>query len=135
MLEQYQAKKEEDAENSLKTRKRANMSKMTVSWWNGGGKLIPRLKVNPELRKYLDTKPDIFVYGEALIYRRTKEINIDGYITIVHKAMNEGVRRGIVIFYRKNLANVITKASSSKKFDIVWLRMKTPQDDRVFGFF
>ena len=68
MLEQYQAKKEEDAENSLKTRKRANKSKMTVSWWNGGGKLIPSLKVNPELSKYLDTNPDIFAHGEALIF-------------------------------------------------------------------
>ena len=55
-----------EEEYEEKAGKRGKNEKMTVSWWNGGGKLIPRMKVNPVLKKYLETKPDIFVYGEAL---------------------------------------------------------------------
>ena len=40
-------------------------SSIEVYWWNGGGGLLKRLKVNPALRKLLDKKPDIFVYGES----------------------------------------------------------------------
>ena len=91
--------------------------------------------MNPVLLQFLETKPDIFVYGEALIYKRAKELKIVGYETIVHKAQNEGVRRGIVVFYREKYSSVITKARSSKKFDIVWLRMKTEQEERILCFF
>ena len=34
-------------------------------WWNGGGKIKLRFKTNPELRKFLSHKPDIFGYGET----------------------------------------------------------------------
>lgn len=108
---------------------------MKIVWWNGGGKVIQRLKVNPVLQQFLETKPDIFVYGEALIYKSANELKLDGYEMIVHKAHNHGVRRGMVVFYRKKYACIITKGRSSKKFDIVWLRMKTKQEERIFGFF
>ena len=55
-----------------------------ISWWNGGGKLVPRLSVNPKLRKFLDTTPDIFAYGEALVFRRTQGINLPDYDCILH---------------------------------------------------
>ena len=58
----------------------------TVSWWNGGGKLVSRIMVNPELKQFLETKPDIFVYGEALVGRLTKEVSLEGYDTFIHKA-------------------------------------------------
>ena len=32
-----------------------------ISWWNGGGNIKLRLCINPELRKFLALKPDIFV--------------------------------------------------------------------------
>ena len=35
------------------------------SWWNGGGRIRMRMQTNPELRKLLQTNPDIFAYGEA----------------------------------------------------------------------
>ena len=108
---------------------------MKVAWWNGGGKMMVRLKANPVLLQFLEGKPDIFVYGEALVSKNTKEIKIDGYKRIIHKAERGGVRRGIVIFYRKEYANVITRGSTSKKFDIIWVRMKTAQEERIFGFF
>ena len=106
-----------------------------MAWWNGGGKLAPRIKANPELQKFLATQPDIFVYGEALVVKKTKEIALDGYNAIVHKAQKEGRRRGIVIYYRNKHTHVITKEASSKNFDIVWIRMKTSKKERIFGFF
>ena len=35
---------------------------MVIAWWNGEGKLEPRLNANPELQKYMSTGPDIFAY-------------------------------------------------------------------------
>ena len=103
-----------------------------VSWWNGGGKMMSRITVNPELKQFLDTKPDIFVYGEAQVVRITKEMSLEGYNTIIHKAGKKGPRRGMVIFYKKSLAQVITKLSSSKKYDILWLRMNSSQEESLF---
>ena len=41
----------------------------------------------------------------------------------------------MVIFYKKSLAQMITKQSSSKKYDILWLRMNSSEEDNIFGFF
>ena len=108
---------------------------ITVSWWNGGGKLIPRLKVNPELMNFMATEPDIFAYGESLVFRCTGDMCIPGYNAITHKALKERMRRGIVVYYKKKLNQIITKARSSKKFDIIWLRMETPIDEILICFF
>ena len=51
---------------------------MVVSWWNGGGRILSRIRVNPELTKFIATKPDMFVYGEALTYRFKKSMAIPG---------------------------------------------------------
>ena len=59
---------------------------LVVSWWNGGGKTVARLEVNPELGKYLATKPDVFVYGESLVYKPTQRVKIPGYKAIIHTA-------------------------------------------------
>ena len=40
-------------------------SQFMVSWWNGGGGLLKRIKINPELKDFLELKPNIFVYGES----------------------------------------------------------------------
>ena len=108
---------------------------ITASWWNGGGKLIPRLKVNPELMNFMATEPDIFAYRESLVFRCTGDMCIPGYNAITHKAQKEGMRRGIVVYYRKKLNQIITKARSSKKFDIIWLRMGTSIDEILICFF
>ena len=62
-------------------------------------------------------------------------MNLDGYIAITHKAQKEGVRRGIVVFHKKRFASIVTKERSSKKFDILWIRMKSHQEERLFAFF
>ena len=65
-----------------------------MSWWNGDGKLMSRTMVNPELKQFLETNPDIFAYGEAQVERITKEMSLEGYNTIIHKAEKKGPRRG-----------------------------------------
>ena len=65
--------------------------------------MIQRLKVNPVLQQFLETKSDIFVYGEALIYKSANELKLDGYEMIVHKAHNHGVRRGMVFSTEKSM--------------------------------
>ena len=131
---QKMARRGRGAENG-KNESRDKRQEMKIAWWNGGGKVLQRMQVNPVLTQFLETKPDLFVYGEALIYKSTKELRLDRYEKIVHKAQKDGVRRGIVVFYKKEYATVITKGRCSKKFDIVWLRMKTKQEERVFCFF
>ena len=71
---------------------------MKIAWWNGGGKLVSRLCGNPGLQKFIASEPDIFVYGEALISRKTKGIELVGYNSIVHKSKINGVRRRMVIY-------------------------------------
>ena len=115
--------------------KKDKREEITVSWWNGGGKMMSRIMVNPELNKFLATKPDIFVYGEAQVERVSKKLSLDGYKTIVHKAEKQSRRRGMVLFYKKRYEQIISKQSSSKKYDILWLRMKSSQDESIFGFF
>ena len=48
-----------------KLRDLPGVSRLVVCYWNGGGELLKRLKVNPALRKLLDKKPEIFAYGES----------------------------------------------------------------------
>ena len=114
---------------------RRKNEEIAISLWNGGGILISRIKINPGLKLLLGRKPEIFAYGEALIYKTTKEINIRGYRSIVHTAEKKGKRRGIVVYYRTKLENVITREHSSKKYDIIWLRMKSPEEECLFAFF
>ena len=106
-----------------------------VAWWNGGGKLIPRIKANPELQKFIATNPDIFAYGEALVFKSNKEYGLIGYKSILHKALNGGTRRGIVVYYRNKHTHTITKDAGNKEFDILWIRMKTKKEECIFGFF
>ena len=109
--------------------------KLKISWWNGGGKLIARLGVNPELRKFMETTPDIFGYGEALVSKRTQGINIPEYNCVLHKAERGTLRRGLAVYYRRKLNQAITKTQSSKRFDIMWLRIRTSIDELIVGFF
>ena len=85
--------------------------------------------------KFIATEPDIFAYGESLVFRSQGDMCIPGYNAIAHKAKQEGIRRGIVVYYRKKHNQIITKARSSKKFDIIWLRMGTSIDEILICFF
>ena len=52
-----------------------------ISWWNGGGNIKLRLCINPELRKFLALKPDIFVYGETCT-PSSIGLTINGYASL-----------------------------------------------------
>ena len=42
-----------------------------MNWWNRGGGLLKRLKVNPELKNILSKKPDIFTFGESGLSKKS----------------------------------------------------------------
>ena len=95
--------------------------KLVMQFWNGGGSMIARLRVNPQLAEVLRTKPDIFVYAECQIYSN-KAPQHPQYSVILHKAKRNSVRRGIGIFFKKEHLHNFSKDHASDKYDIVWLR-------------
>ena len=46
-------KQTEPAAEMVKMDSKEMAGEMVVAWWNGGGKLIPRVNANPGLQKYL----------------------------------------------------------------------------------
>ena len=60
------------------------VSRFKVCYWNGGGGLLKRLKVNPALRKLLDKRPDIFVYGKSGMSTKGG-LFLKDYIFIFHR--------------------------------------------------
>ena len=107
------------------------------TWWNGGGKIRMRLATNPVLKKILDTKPDVFVYGEAETPSPHKLL-IRGFMCYLHKSKLEvesNYRRGLAIFYRTKYRFLFTKVYASREYDIVWMRLKTTSDTLFFCFF
>ena len=101
-------------------------------WWNGGGQVRNRLRTNPQLRKLISTKPDIFVYGEALT-PSPQNLDIDGYICYLHGTKNlspVNFRRGLAIFYLEKYRYSLTREYTCRNYDIVWMKLKTDN-----GFF
>ena len=71
-------------------------------WWNGGGNIRMRLRTNPELRRLISTKPDVFIYGEAET-PSPQNLELTDYVCYLHKSKLEidgHNRRGLTIFYR-----------------------------------
>ena len=132
-------KRNEEGTNGDESKEREKqtieMGELAIAWWNGGGRLVSRIEVNPELRAYLATKPDIFVYGESMVYKKTQKVHIPGYKVIIHVAKRNELRRGLAVFYQEKYSQVLTKDRGSKKFDIVWIRIKIKSEDIILGFF
>ena len=108
-----------------------------VCWWNGGGAIRTRIRVNPGLDSLLKTNPDIFVYGEATC-SNARGLFLSGYRFLFHRSYikdKQKSRRGLVIFYKNKYHNRISKAYSSKKFDIVWTKLATKNKQLYFCFF
>ena len=106
-------------------------------WWNGGGKIIFRLRSNPELRNFLKNKPDLFVYGESETPSPVG-LSVNGYACYLHKSKLNIVgnhRRGLAIFYLNKYKFLLTKVYTSKTFDIVWLRLNIARKHLFFCFF
>ena len=96
-----------------------------------------RLRTNPELINLLNTKPDVFAYGEVQT-PSSHDLKIDEYICFLLKstiASPSSHRRGIAIFILEKYRFVFTKVYASKTFDIVWMRFKTAKENLHFCFF
>ena len=108
-----------------------------VCWWNGGGAIRIRINVNPGFDSLLKTSPDIIVYGESAC-SHPRGLFLSGYRFLFHRSYikdKEKPRRGLVIFYKDNYHNLISKAYSSKTFDIVWIKLSTKKKKLYFCFF
>ena len=121
-----------------KITKAANEELLTFGWWNGGGGVRKRLSVNPGLKEFIATKPDIWTYCESGI-TNSQSLSLEGYNYFFHRSYlrdKSKFRRGMVLFYRQQHAQKIAKVFSSVKFDIVWLRLATRSGlKEVFFFF
>ena len=110
-----------------KITKAANEELLTFGWWNGGGGVRKRLSVNPGLKEFIATQPDIWAYCESGI-TNSQSLSLEGYNYFFHRSYlrdKSKFRRGMVLFYRQQHAQEIAKVFSSIKFDIVWLRLAT----------
>ena len=108
-----------------------------VCWWNGGGAIRIRISINPGLNSLLKTNPDIFVYGESTC-SNARGLFLPGYRFLFHRSYikdKQKTKRGLVIFYEEIYHNLITKAYSSKNFDIFWIRLSTKGTHLYFCFF
>ena len=114
-----------------------NIKPFRVCWWNGGGAIRKRICVNPGLDSLMKTNPDLFVYGESAC-SNARGLFLSGYRFLFHRACikdKQKFRRGLVIFYKDKYHNVISKAYSSKNFDIVWIKLATKSKILYFCFF
>ena len=108
-----------------------------VGWWNGGGCIRKRILLNKSLSKFLESKPDVFVYGEAGTSSKQRLI-LPGYSIMLHRAKIEetsSFRRGLAIFYLEKYSQIISRACVSKKYDIFWIRLDSPKLPVFFCFY
>ena len=57
--------------------KEKSIEELTIGWWNGGGSLRKRLRVNPGLKDFIATKPHIWTYAESGI-TNSQSLSLDG---------------------------------------------------------
>ena len=104
-----------------------------VMYWNCGGNLIHRIRVNPELILLLKI-PEIFVFAETLVHKSIKS-PIPDYHIIQHMAKKNTCRRGLAVFFTRKYRYIVTKDQFSKEFDIIWIRLKNRIGDKILCFF
>ena len=51
--------------NKDRVKQKVGLGELVISWWNGGGRLVSRIEVNPELRAHLAMK-QIYLSMESL---------------------------------------------------------------------
>ena len=110
------------------------MGLLGILFWNGGGCMSSRLRVNPELKKLFSGHPDIFVYAESMIYGDIKR-KLSGYHAFHHPALKKSCRRGIAVFFKDKFQFCLSKDKASKKFDLVWIKFRNNDDLLIFCFF
>ena len=67
----------EDEVGNVKDSRFENEDLFTIGWWNGGGGVRKRLIVNPGLKEFISTKPDIWTYSESGI-TNSQNLSLDG---------------------------------------------------------
>ena len=112
----------------------SNKVKIIVTFWNGGGRFLSRIRANPELLRLLRDLPDIFVYTESCIYTSVPS-PLPGYDLLLHTAKRNSCRRGIAVLFLHKYRYCLSKDHSSKKFDILWLKLKNDITEVVSVFF
>ena len=99
---------EEDSKVSISENlsdKQEALESFRVCWWNGGGAIRTRIRVNPGLDSLLKTNPDIFVYGESAC-SNARGLFLSGYRFLFHRSYikdKQNSRRGLVFFTKKNI--------------------------------
>ena len=93
--------------------------------------MASRIGANPVLHTLLETLPEIFVYGEALIYKHSNIPKIPGYSVILHTALKNTVRGGIAVYFKEELSGALSLDSASKTYDIIWIRLKTSKKENI----
>ena len=81
------------------------------------------MNANSGLQKYMSKEPDIFVYGEALATKMTKEMRIPEYNTIIQGLPEDAVFRGLPRF---DLAEVKTPADPAGVGVKIFSGVKSP---------
>ena len=113
-------------------------SHLHVFWWNGGGALVKRLRVNPVLKSLLSKeKVDIFCYGEALISSYNGKL-LNGFECYLHRAhlhQKGNYRRGLAIFFQEKYKFLFSKVYACRKFDIAWMKLVTSTENLFFVSF
>ena len=110
--------------------------KFRLLFWNSGGCLLSRIRTNPQLSDLISSLPDMFVFVETMLYKTSKTSSLlPNYDVITHLAKRKSHRRGISVFYSSKIRYRLTTDFASKKFDIIWLRLKLRHKDQIFCFF
>ena len=108
-----------DPKDGLRPSSFGHSQTLFIGWWNGGGGILRRLKVNPGLKQFLNSKHDIFTYGESLS-TSSQGLSLEGYNYFLHRSYhrdNNKCRRGLVVFFKDKHTYSISKVFSSKLFD------------------
>ena len=120
------------------TLKPAETNPLNILYWNGGGCMLSRLSVNPELKLLLSTEPDIFVYAESLLFSKpgsTLAQILQDYDCYHQVAVKNSCRRGLSVFYLKKHRFVLSKDLASKEYDIAWVKLENMEQTMIFCFF
>jgi len=107
--------------NTLDLLDKYRCKNFVLLFWNGGGSMAARMRVNPEIQNAISFKPDIFAYAECLVYKSSR-VTLPHYSLIIHKAKQYSSRRGLAIFFRNEHTHNLSQDFSSRKYDIIWLR-------------
>ena len=91
---------------------------------------------NLQLCELISSLVDMFIFVETKLHKPTNTSSLlPNYDVISHLAKRKTCRRGISVFYSSKIRYRITTDFISKKFDIIWLRLKLQHKDQIFCFF